>query len=100
MFEVPGSGFQIQIARRHIELNLEVGHVASARTGQASIREENTGRTAQGLHRGLHSNGEANAAYPEKIGVESIGCAGVRTPWTVGEKRWCDLDQRANRTDR
>jgi hypothetical protein len=69
---VPHFRFQVQIARRDIELDLEVRHRASAGSGQSSIREEHTGRTSQGLQRRLHPDGEADAAYSEQVGVEPM----------------------------
>ena len=66
---------QVQVARRHVELNFQIGHVAAAGAGRAAAREQQPDRTSKRRERGLDSKRESDAAYPKKIRVEAIRCA-------------------------
>src|SRR5688572_18827585 len=92
MFQVPGAGCQVQIARRDIELDLEVRHLTTRGPGETPLCEQQPGWTAQRRHRALDAERDAHAADAQQVGIESIACGRIGTPWTIGEERWRDLD--------
>ena len=53
----------------------------------ARVREQDSGRSAQGGKRGFDPNGDDDGSYPQQIGIPSVGVRLVRTPRTVGELR-------------
>ncbi len=85
---------QVHISRRHIQRDLDVGHCATSSSGQATMREEQTGRTAQRRHRCLHAQGETHSPNAQQIGIEAIAREHIRTPRTVGQKRGRNFDDR------
>src|SRR5687767_5328961 len=100
MFQVPGSGFQVQIARRDVELNLEIRNHMTRASRLTSIGIEHASRTTERRHCRLHAERETHATYAQQVGIESVACARIGTPWTIAQHRRWNLDGRPRRTQR